>query len=391
MTGKIINDVRKVQLNKYVEFTEYLAAYLIDFPQVVSVYQMGGWTQPGISDIDLIIVVKELNNGQYKELNVLNKILARNSDEAYMLMHAPFIISEEGFKNLDLFFYCSDLKRLEGKEIDINKNSSDLQEIAELYKLVSVLVHTYPRFYSFEKKKSLRSFLTFSYSLKHTYRIIKEFDNTFKNNEIEDYIQNITDLRKKIIEANSIRDNEIKFLLELGIKVSKRMFKKVDEIIKKRVLFTPSKTNFLYIKNFENIVSFVSESNSFEIKRKDSVNLLELPHSFAIFLLSTSGNGILSNAQSERIVGENTIEINNKDKVLLDLIEKSYLEYNQVFKKCKVFNGMSFELNTPYIWDSRKYRMFSMLDYAKRLKHFILTKMNKNKVSKLISTITLDT
>lgn len=388
MTEKVTNDVKKIELNKYVEFTDYLADYLFNYPQVVSIYQMGGWTQPGISDIDLIVVVKELDKADYKKLNVLNKVLARNSDEEYMLMHAPFVISEEGFKNLDLFFYCSDLKKLKGKDIQINKNPGDLQETAELYKLVSVLAHTYPRFYSFEKKKSLRSFLTFGYSLKHTYRIIREFDDSFKNNEVEDYIENVTDLRKKVIESNtSVTENEINFLIEFGIKISKIMLQKVDEIIKNKVSFKSSKTDFLYIKSFENIFSFVKDSTSFKIERNKGVNFLELPHSFAIFILKPSSKGILSSAQSKRTLGTNTIEINVKDVELLKQIEKPYLEYNKAFKNCEVYNGMSFELNTPFIWDSRKYRVFNALDYARRFKHIILTKKNKIKVSKLINNL----
>lgn len=385
MTEKITNDVKKIQLNKYVEFTDYLAEHLFNFPQVISVYQMGGWTQPGISDIDLIVVVKELDKSEYKELNVLNKILARNSDDEYMLMHAPFVITEQAFKNLDLFFYCSDLKRLKGKEIAINKNPSDLQEIAELYKLVSVLAHTYPRFYSFENKKSLRSFLTFGYSLKHTYRIIREFDISFQNNEIEDYIQRVTDLRKNVIELDSVEQDEINFLIEFGIKISKIMFKKVDDIIKNRISFKPGKTDFLYIKNLENIFSFVNGSNSFKIERNDGVNFLELPHSFSVFILMPSKNGILSNAQSKKVIGKNSVVINEQEKELLECIEKPFLEYNRVFKKCHVFNGMSFELNTPFIWDSRKYRTFNALDYARRFKHIVLTKKNEIKVSKLIN------
>jgi len=323
--NKVINDIRKIKLDQYVDFTNYLAEYLIAYPQVLAVYQMGGWTQPGISDIDLIVVVNQPINSHPKPLNLLNKALARNIDEEYMLMHAPFVISEEAFKNLNLFFYCSDLKRLKGKEISINKNPHDLQELAELYKLVSVLTHTYPRFFSFEKKKSLRSFLTFAYSLKHTYRIIREFDSSYTDNEIADYVLQMTNLRKKVIEETTIVETEVEDLIKLGIIVSVKMLKKVDMIIRNKVSFRPGKNDFLYVKNYENVFSYVENSNSFKVERKDGI------------------------------------------------------------KKCKVFNGMSFELNTPFIWDNRKYRLFNLLDYARKTKHIILTKKRQLKVSQLIN------
>ena len=387
MTENMVYDIRQIELEKYIKFTEYLADYLFEYPQVVSIYQMGGWTQPGISDIDLIIVVKELEKPDYKELNVLNRVLARNSDEEYMLMHAPFVISEKAFEHLDLFFYCSDLKKLAGKEIKINKNPVELQEIAELYKLVSVLVHTYPRFYFLNKKKwSLRSFLTFGYSLKHTYRIIRQFDNSFQNNKIEEYIDKMTDLRKQVIETNSINEKVIFPLIELGKKVSKIMLKKVDSIIVERITFEPSKTDFMYIKSFEIILSFVNGSNSFELSKKKGVNILELPHSFAIFILMPPGNGELSRFQAKRIVGVNSINLNEEKKELLELIKKPFAEYNSLFKNCKVFNGMSFELNTPIIWNTRKYNPSNLLDYARRLKHIVINKKNEIKVSKIINT-----
>ncbi len=385
MVSKITRDTRKVNLEQYVSFTEYLADYLIGFPQVVSVYQMGGWTQPGISDIDLIVIVKQLVDSDVISLNLMNKALARNLDEAYMLMHAPFVISEKGFQDLDLFFYCSDLKKLRGKDITINKNPDDLQEIAELYKLVSVLAHTYPRFFSGQKTMSLRSFLTFGYSLKHTYRIIKDFDNTFSNAQIEHYVQEMTKLRKKVIETSEVKDGEITPLIELGMKVSRIMLRKVDEIIKSRITFSPSKEDFLYVKNYETVFSFVKNSSSFKMENKNGINFLELPHSFAVFILLSKNEGILHKIQSRNTYGNNSIEVAENQLKLLNRIEAPFSEYHLVFNNCKTFNGMSFELNTPFAWDSRKYRAFHLLDNARRVKHFLSSKKKQKKLSQLIN------
>ena len=249
------------------------------------------------------------------------------------------------------------------------------------------MVHTYPRFYFLNKKKwSLRSFLTFGYSLKHTYRIIRQFDNSFQNNEIEEYIEKMTDLRKQVIETRNVNEKVIFPLIELGINVSKIMLQKVDNIIVERIPFQPGKTDFMYIKSFEIILSFVTGSNSFELSKNEGVNILKLPHSYAIFILMPSGNGGLSSYQSKRIVGENSINLNEEKKELLELIEKPFAEYNSLFKNCKVFNGMSFELNTPYIWNTRKYNPSNLLDYARWFKHMVLNKKNEIKVSKIINT-----
>jgi hypothetical protein len=163
------------------------------------------------------------------------------------------------------------------------------------------------------------------------------------------------------------------------------MLKKVDMIIRNKVSFRPGKNDFLYVKNYENVFSYVQNSNSFKVQRKDGINLIELPHSFAIFNLMPSGNGILNRSQLKNIVGKNSIEVNEKEKKLLGQIEEPFEEYNLLFKKCKVFNGMSFELNTPFIWDNRKYRLFNLLDYARKTKHIILTKKRQLKVSQLIN------
>jgi hypothetical protein len=87
----------------------------------------------------------------------------------------------------------------------------------------------------------------------------------------------------------------------------------------------------------------------------------------------------------KNILGSNSIIVNKKQKALLNQIEKPFSEYSLVFNNCMVYNGMSFELNTPSLWNSRKYRSFNLLDYARKIKYLVMNKKNQMKVAQLIN------
>ena len=372
-----VNDVLKLKLEDYVEYTNQLVENIYEFDQVCSVYQLGGWSQPGISDIDLIIVTDDQGN---KLLDLSKKILCGTLEQNYMLMHPPFVIPKSVFKYLQVFFYCSDLRLLRGEALEIEKISGEFKRDVELYKILSFLLHTFPRFNGSNNSLSLRSFLTFSYSLKHSYQILQDFDDNYKDHIIEDYIQKITELREESLEIPE-DTLDITYLVNQGKEVCSRLTGSLHQKIKElTVLGEVKHRNIVYIKNHRNIFQFSHDFKNISSEQIANINILNLPLSFAVFLLLPIDKSIkFSSFQSKSINGEIDLETSQKLLNNLKKIKKLYNLYHLDYLKSNVINGMPLELNTTRIWEPKP---LSSLNIKEALK-FVLREIEYFKTKRV--------
>ena len=79
-----------------------------------SIYQVGAVGAPGISDLDLFVV---LGNGQKARFSDFG-VHALNKDQRYILMHEPWVVNEQIFKNLHKIFPFFDIKHVSGHKLD---------------------------------------------------------------------------------------------------------------------------------------------------------------------------------------------------------------------------------------------------------------------------------
>ena len=124
---KIIDLPMKYQINDYHDSIMSQVKALSDVSAVVSIYQIGGLSTPGISDIDLVVVFKD--RFRYD----VNPKIFNNSDGNYLFTHGLYGVSETNFKYSLKFTFFHNFKLLYGNEIKL-KNSfkkSDQQIIKE--------------------------------------------------------------------------------------------------------------------------------------------------------------------------------------------------------------------------------------------------------------------
>ena len=159
--------------------------------QILSAYEYGSYKNPGLSDIDLFLIIeKKTKNSHIKK--ILNKI---KKDLSFFFQYSTIMITNENFmKNIFLFDDLK-LKKIFGKRIKINSYSSYTKELL----ILSVLEWLPERLLRFKesidsyRNINLRKHLGLLNSIKYT---LKKLDFFVKNIEIKKIIKNIDSIRK---------------------------------------------------------------------------------------------------------------------------------------------------------------------------------------------------
>jgi hypothetical protein len=267
-------------------------------------------------------------------------------------MHPPFIIPYDLFPHLEMFFYCSDLTLLKGEFINLIETEESLDNINKLYKILSFLIHTYPRFAFVNNNMSLRSFLTFGYSLKHTYRLLNADFIEFKNNKIESFINQMIQLRKDVSLGDVGLEVDITDIVNEGLKSCKIMLNVIHEILVDEYPQLNSKEEFYYIKNYSNVLHFSNDNKEFNLENLSFYTVLKLPTIFGNLILAPLNDGSkLSKFQKKHIKG-NVNVVNSEDKIFEGLSKTKYFYdlYKKHISEGNFYNAMPFELNTTLYW-----------------------------------------
>lgn len=112
----ILKEPRQYSISDYKEVRDKMVNMFKDIPSLISVYQLGSISCPGISDLDLVVVL----NDSPQHLDYRNYYNTLGDRDRYILMHSPFIITKNFFKNIKYFFIPGDLKLLYGEDLKIN-------------------------------------------------------------------------------------------------------------------------------------------------------------------------------------------------------------------------------------------------------------------------------
>lgn len=180
-------------LEAYHENTDRFVDYFRRHIGVKAIYGMGGINDPGISDLDLILVLKEngtLTGADYQFLDSL---------DGYLFAHRPFVIPENLFPHLPYLFFASNLTLLWGSKYDLPAPGSDLEKQrldwilcseAAVGRLFDLVYQT-----TFGRHISLRGMLLKLNSIKHNIRLFACLDQGFDEERFERYGFEITKLR----------------------------------------------------------------------------------------------------------------------------------------------------------------------------------------------------
>ncbi len=105
-----------VAADDYGAVRDAYVARLVETGAVKSVYQMGSVAAPGLSDLDLFVVLHEPVAAVVDERAAIG---AGGSRERYVMMHGQFLVNEKTFQQLPALFLGSNLRHVWGAEIAV--------------------------------------------------------------------------------------------------------------------------------------------------------------------------------------------------------------------------------------------------------------------------------
>ncbi len=105
---QITNDIRYIPQQDYEKVLWLYIDYLSQRLDMVSIYQIGAISVPGISDIDLIIVLDDRTSSalDFREA----QRAAAGELGLYAFSHSPFVVNCKTFRNLPTLFYAYNLR-----------------------------------------------------------------------------------------------------------------------------------------------------------------------------------------------------------------------------------------------------------------------------------------
>jgi len=161
------NQPKHYHREEYEKVTQEIIGLMSKCEEIISIYQMGEISAPGISDIDFIFVLK--NNP--KNLAQFKKIFSE-CYKKYGYFLDPFIIDESIFPDIHLIFPIFDLKHIYGKKLEIydHKNKKLINQIM----LIDFITFYWPREFLkilFEKRDLFKN-KTISLVINDLYRIL---------------------------------------------------------------------------------------------------------------------------------------------------------------------------------------------------------------------------
>jgi len=228
----MINDIRKLEVKDYEDVIQEVIAFLSKYKMVKSVYQIGGVSAPGISDLDLIIILDEKAKKFTQVWSDYMKQQSENSD--YVFTHYPFLVNEEIFKDGSFLkiFPTFNLKCLYGQRYNIQLEYTEQDQISNF--LDANLPFWYSEF-KHNNIESIRQNLLRLHSLVYPITMIKNIAN-YEDENIIQFVIDIKELRFNIFNRNNlVIVDAINRLVKVADKISIVINKVMSNFIKEKL------------------------------------------------------------------------------------------------------------------------------------------------------------
>lgn len=192
--------IEAVNVSYYEDIISNYVNAIQDLEGIIAVIQIGSFTAPGLSDIDIVVVVDEDNFPPWDKISlVLN---SQNMPHKEVLMHDIFVIPKSISNYIESFFYIDQQKVLIGEKIGGLIPSDEISR----YKVLIAFeysVHRLDILMSILKKEevSYREVLLFVSTLRHTYRMLGDLE-LIDQSTVESKIFKIERLRSESLEGN---------------------------------------------------------------------------------------------------------------------------------------------------------------------------------------------
>ena len=276
--------------------------------EILSIYHFGEVKAPGISDIDLIFVLKE----NYKLPSLLKKHYIDN-DSKYLIFHPFLIFTENIMENIRYIYPNSNYVKIYGKEIGIYNISQSEQKKIKTYLIIDTILRHFPidhLYILLSKRVNIRMVLLRFNALSHTFRIFNDISGINKQSW-RSFSKKADHLRKNWFNLNKyLREYKLLNLVKEAVYISTDFLKEVDIFLSKNeanivdirqddVLFKGTKNRISFVKDWDAEKSMDQLINHF-LSYKNFYSIL--PISFLKHLCCYSSlNGRLSRYIRKRI------------------------------------------------------------------------------------------
>tara|TARA_B110000091_G_scaffold214551_1_gene268972 strand:+ start:1719 stop:2810 length:1092 start_codon:yes stop_codon:yes gene_type:complete len=193
-----INFVPLSQYEKLIsEYTEIVKKVV----GVKSIIQIGSFTTPGLSDIDIIVIVEDKTPPKWEDISLLKILKGKEGFE--VIVHDVFVYPFSLSKYIEGLFYLDRKKVLFGDDIG---GLLSVKKIDGL-KLILSFEYTIHRLETLLilvslKKTNIRDVLLFISTLRHTYKLLSDF-NIITKEECEKRVSKIELLRNSSVNNSS--------------------------------------------------------------------------------------------------------------------------------------------------------------------------------------------
>lgn len=176
MPYQIADDIRFISRQDYEKVLWSYIEYLSQRLDIVSIYQIGEISVPGISDIDLIVILDDRTSSAL-DLREAQRTAAGELG-LYAFSHAPFVVNRVTFRNLPALFYAHNLRHLWGEKLALNEYPSKEQEFYDYVVAVEAAIAQSFIFMRVTQNRTvfgLRSLLCNLNAIKHTISTIRRW------------------------------------------------------------------------------------------------------------------------------------------------------------------------------------------------------------------------
>lgn len=250
--SKLVYDIKQYKYNDYEEVLYNYIKKIKKCKDIISIYKFGDISYPGLSDIDILIVLEdkvlEFNYKKYSAIRYKEK-------EKYIFLHEPFIINRSLAEKAEILYPLTNLSHLEGEKIKFIKPN--------LYHTTHFFIHEFLNGYMYwwkrarrRNKLSLRNIIPQFTSFTHSFRIFENIISKFyKNDNKKEYIDLLHFLKENIFNMNEYKINLIiNRLFTLSEILQREMYKATKLFIKNKLCYVSNKN--LYFGYLPYIVIF---------------------------------------------------------------------------------------------------------------------------------------
>lgn len=358
MCNKVVDLPKQIKKKIYYNYIEKYVDTVKKIEGVISIYQMGGITNPGISDIDLIVVVEDhFKVSEYNKLSV-RKVFTNDTIANYLFIHDVVILDINSFINVEYIGYFSGLKLLYGENIKINKLNNIERKVVQFSIISDFIISRLHQFERFKMNKvfMVRGNIVRGSSVKHSLNLAEnlgiKIDYSLLTEEIKNvrenwfYKQDIDEVKKLF---HTCKTYFYRLILEISNFYNNEFLLFKADNYKNHLMLLNDMKNITIFTEEDVVINCYNELNNNQYNDVIKIIKSKIQNDFTIVLYSRDLYfHYLSYAKTEN----NMISQKIKNKLLnTDILFDTTDDYkNTIQKRCKAISDLS-----KFLLDNRIY------------------------------------